>query len=82
MAFPSASEVPTTSPSHGSTSGGHVESYGAYRRKRYVLYHPRLHQPIIMLFNKVNALHGFSKNNAADQPSSGRMLEMCGGENP
>ena len=23
-----------------------------------------------------------SKNNAADQPSSGRMLEMCGGENP
>ena len=43
MAFPSASEVPTTSPSHGSTSGGHVESYEAYRRKRYVLYHPRLH---------------------------------------
>ena len=29
MAFPSASEVPTTSPSHGSTSGGHVKSYGA-----------------------------------------------------
>ena len=40
MALPSASEVPTTSPSHGSTSGGHVESYGAYRRKRYVLAHP------------------------------------------
>ena len=48
MALPSASEVPTTSPSHGSTSGGHVESYGAYRRKRYVLYHPRLHQPTIL----------------------------------
>ena len=45
MAFPSASEVPTTSPSHGSTSGGHMESYGAYRRKRYVLSHPRLHHP-------------------------------------
>ena len=45
MAFPSASEVPTTSPSHGSTSGGHVESYEAYLRKRYVLYHPRLHHP-------------------------------------
>ena len=45
MALPSASEVPTTSPSHGSTSGGHMESYGAYRRKRYVLYHPRLHHP-------------------------------------
>ena len=45
MALPSASEVPTTSPSHGSTSGGHMESYGAYRRKRYVLSHPRLHHP-------------------------------------
>ena len=45
MALPSASEVPTTSPSHGSTSGGHMESYGAYRRKRYVLSHPRLHLP-------------------------------------
>ena len=47
MALPSASEVPTTSPSHGSTSGGHVKSYGAYRRKRYVLYPPRLqlHHP-------------------------------------
>ena len=29
MAFPSASEVPTTSPSHGSTSGGHMESLEA-----------------------------------------------------
>ena len=47
MAFPSASEVPTTSPSHGSTSGGHVESYEAYRRKRYVLTHPGLHQPAV-----------------------------------
>ena len=46
MALPSASEVPTTSPSHGSTSGGHVESYEAYLRKRYVLYHPRLHHPL------------------------------------
>ena len=42
---PSTSEVPTTSPSHGSTSGGHMESYGVYRRKRYVLSHLRLHQP-------------------------------------
>ena len=33
MAFPSASEVPTTSPSHGSTSCGHMKSYGAYRGK-------------------------------------------------
>ena len=45
MALPSASEVPTTSPSHGSTSGGHMESYGAYQRKRNVLAHPRLHLP-------------------------------------
>ena len=29
MAFPSTSEVPTTSPSHGSTSGGHMESLKA-----------------------------------------------------
>ena len=46
MAFPSPSEVPITFPSHGSTSGGHMESYGAYRRKRYVLVHPRLHLPV------------------------------------
>ena len=45
MALPSASEVPTTSPSHESTSGGHMESYGAYQRKRNVLAHPRLHLP-------------------------------------
>ena len=44
MAFPSTSAVPSTSPSHGSTSGGHMESYGAYRRKRYVLSHPRVHE--------------------------------------
>ena len=29
MAFPSTSEVPTTSPSHVSTSGGHMESLEA-----------------------------------------------------
>ena len=45
MALPSASEVPTTSPSHESTSGGHMESYGAYQRKRYVLAHPGVHLP-------------------------------------
>ena len=45
MALPSASEVPTTPPSHGSTSGGHMESYEAYGRKRYVLSHPGLHHP-------------------------------------
>ena len=33
MALPSTSEVPTTPPSHGSTSGGHMASYGVYAKK-------------------------------------------------
>ena len=41
MALPSASEVPTTSPSHGSTSGGHVKSYGAYAIPRFRYVHAR-----------------------------------------
>ena len=42
MALPSASDAPTTSPSHGDTSSVHGESPRPIPEKRYVLAHPRL----------------------------------------
>ena len=46
MAFPSASDAPTTSPSHGNTSCSvHGESPRPIPEKCYFLYHPRLHLP-------------------------------------
>ena len=45
MAFPSASDAPTTSPSPGNTSSVHVESPRPIPENRYVLSHPRLHLP-------------------------------------
>ena len=44
-AYPIASGAPTTSPSHGDTSSVHGESPRVIPEKRYVLFHPRVHQP-------------------------------------
>ena len=44
-AYPIASDAPTTSPSHGDTSSVHGESPRVIPEKRYVLVHPRVHQP-------------------------------------
>ena len=44
MAYPIASDAPTTSPSHGDTSSVHGESPRVIPEKRYVLSHPRVHE--------------------------------------